>query len=39
VPEVRKLFSHFTIREIELSYTAQHEAGKRYHEVLITNFT
>jgi DNA adenine methylase len=38
VPEVRKLFSRFTIREIELSYTAQHEAGKRYREVLITNF-
>lgn len=38
VPQVRKLFSKFQFREIELHYTAQREAGKRYRELLITNF-
>lgn len=39
VPDVRAVFAGFRLREIELSYTAQHEAGKRYRELLITNFT
>jgi DNA adenine methylase len=38
VPEVRKIFKHFKFREIDLSYTAQKIAGRRYREVLITNF-
>ncbi len=38
VPEVRKLFSKFRFQEIDLHYTAQREAGKRYPELLITNF-
>jgi DNA adenine methylase len=38
VPEVRKLFRDFYIREVELHYTAQKHAGRRYHEVLIMNF-
>ena len=38
VPEVRALFSRFHIRDIELAYTAQKTAGKKYPEVLITNF-
>ncbi len=38
VPEVRDIFRRFHFREIELSYTAQQTAGKRYREVLITNF-
>ena len=38
VPEVRKLFENFQIQEVELHYTSQKEAGKRYKEVLITNF-
>jgi DNA adenine methylase len=38
VPQVRALFSRFHIREIELAYTAQSKAGKRYREVIITNF-
>ncbi len=38
VPEVRKLFAAFRIRGVELHYTSQKEAGKRYKEVLITNF-
>jgi DNA adenine methylase len=38
VPEVRRIFKQFKFREIELSYTAQKLAGRRYKEVLITNF-
>lgn len=38
VPEVRALFKNFHIREIELHYTSQKLAGRRYAEVLITNF-
>jgi DNA adenine methylase len=38
VPEVRTLFKEFTIRSVELAYTAQKIAGRRYHELLITNF-
>jgi DNA adenine methylase len=38
VPEVRRIFRAFKFREIELSYTAQKIAGRRYREVLITNF-
>jgi DNA adenine methylase len=38
LPEIRKLFSRFRFHEVELHYTAQREAGKRYRELLITNF-
>jgi DNA adenine methylase len=38
VPEVRRIFKPFKFREIELAYTAQKIAGRRYREVLITNF-
>jgi DNA adenine methylase len=38
VPEVRRLFSAFHIRGIEMPYTAQKKAGRRYREVLIRNF-
>jgi len=38
VPEVRTLFHRFHIRPIELAYTVQKKAGKKYREVLITNF-
>ncbi len=38
VPEVRKLFKDFHITAVELHYTAQKSAGRRYKEVLITNF-
>lgn len=38
VPEVRAIFKPFTIRGIDLAYTAQKHAGRRYHEVLVTNF-
>lgn len=38
VPEVRKLFGDFHIQGVELHYTSQKAAGKRYKEVLIMNF-
>jgi DNA adenine methylase len=38
VPEVRKLFCDFSIRDIDLHYTAQKIPGRRYKEVLITNY-
>jgi DNA adenine methylase len=38
VPEVRRLFSAFHIRSIEMPYTAQKNAGRRYRELLIRNY-
>lgn len=38
VPQVREIFKSFKIRGIEMPYTAQKIAGRRFHEVLITNF-
>jgi DNA adenine methylase len=38
VPEVRRIFARFKMREIDLPYTAQREAGKRFRELLISNF-
>jgi DNA adenine methylase len=38
VPEVRALFCGFSIRKIDLHYTAQKVAGRRYKEVIITNY-
>jgi DNA adenine methylase len=38
VPEVRKLFRDFHIEGVELHYTSQKAAGRRYKEVVITNF-
>ena len=38
VPEIRDLFHRFKLREIALHYTAQRIAGKRFRELLITNF-
>jgi DNA adenine methylase len=38
VPEVRAIFKQFKLREVELAYTAQRTAGRRFSEVLITNF-
>jgi DNA adenine methylase len=37
-PEIRSLFPDFKLREIELHYTAQRQAGKRFPELIITNF-
>jgi DNA adenine methylase len=38
VPEVRALFHRFHIYGVELAYSTQKRAGRRYREVLITNF-
>jgi DNA adenine methylase len=38
VPEVRDLCRRFHIYGVELPYTAQKRSGRRYREVLITNF-
>jgi DNA adenine methylase len=38
LPEVRELFRNFEQKKIEVAYTAQKTAGKRYSELLITNF-
>jgi DNA adenine methylase len=38
VPQVREIFRRFKAKGIELPYTAQKIAGKRFQEVLITNF-
>ncbi len=38
VPEVHRIFKKFKFREIDLFYTAQQTAGRRYREVLITNY-
>jgi len=37
-PEVRALFSHFKIETVDLHYTAQQQSGKRFSEVIITNY-
>ena len=36
--EVRKLFGEFHITRLKISYTAQRQSGKRYGEVLISDF-
>jgi DNA adenine methylase len=38
LPEVRAIFTAFTIRGIEMPYTSQKVAGRRFREVLISNF-
>jgi len=38
VPEVRTIFRKFHIKGVETAYTAQKVAGRRFREVLITNF-
>ncbi len=38
VPQVRAFFEGFVIRDIDLHYSAQRAAGRRYQEVIITNY-
>lgn len=38
VPPVRRIFSGFYVREIQIAYTAQRTAGKRFRELLIANY-
>jgi len=37
-PQVRKLFGGWQLLSVDLAYTAQRRVGKRYRELLITNF-
>ena len=37
-PEVRKLFANWRLAPVDIAYTAQRQTGKRYRELLITNF-
>jgi len=37
-PEVRELFQNWQLLPVDLAYTAQRSVGKRYRELLITNF-
>lgn len=37
-PEVRRLFGAWHMKSVDLSYTAQTKTGRRYGEVLISNF-
>jgi len=37
-PDVREIFKAFQIRPITLAYSAQPKAGKRFNEVLISNY-
>lgn len=37
-PEVRKLFAAFQLTPLDVTYTAQKQAGRKYRELLITNF-
>jgi DNA adenine methylase len=39
VPEVRRMFSQFHIKRTALAYSAAKGAGRRYGEVIISNFT
>jgi DNA adenine methylase len=38
VPEVRRIFGKFHVKEIAFVYTARKAAGKRYRELLIANY-
>lgn len=37
-PEVRKIFREWNLIPVDLAYTAQRKVGKRFGELLITNF-
>ncbi|MGE0405272.1 MAG: DNA adenine methylase [Candidatus Korobacteraceae bacterium] len=38
LPETRELFNDFHVQPVQLSYTSQKVAGRRYGELIITNF-
>jgi len=37
-PEMRQIFSDFNITTLEMTYSSQRKAGKRYQELLIANY-
>ena len=38
VPEIRRIFGEFEIKSLEITYSSQRKAGKRYSELLIANY-
>jgi DNA adenine methylase len=38
VPEIRRIFRSFNIKPVQLFYSSQRKAGKRYSELLISNY-
>jgi DNA adenine methylase len=37
-PEIRRIFGDWHLQPVDIAYTAQRNVGKRFHELLITNF-
>ncbi len=37
-PEIRRIFSSFNIKTLEMTYSSQRKAGKKYQELLISNY-
>jgi DNA adenine methylase len=38
VPEIRRIFADFNMTTLQMTYSAQRNAGKSYHELLISNY-
>jgi DNA adenine methylase len=38
VPEIRRIFAAFEIMPLQMTYSSQRKAGKRYQELLISNY-
>jgi DNA adenine methylase len=38
-PEIRRIFAAFNIKPFEMTYSSQRRAGKRYRELLISNYS
>ncbi len=38
-PEIRRIFAGFTIKTLQMTYSSQRKAGRRYQELLISNYT
>jgi DNA adenine methylase len=39
VPEMRRIFKDFNIKALEMTYSSQRKAGKKYSELLISNYS
>lgn len=39
VPEIRRIFADFNIKTLEMTYSSQRISGKKYQELLISNYT
>jgi DNA adenine methylase len=37
-PETRRIFAAFTIKTLQMTYTAQRKVGKKFQELLISNY-